>query len=477
MSENFGPIYEVTHCVDRDIMADFDAWLVEHISAMLEIPGVSRAANYAAGDDEQGRMRRVTQYFFDSDASLEQYLAGPADVMRLSAAELFGDRFEVSRRVLQETEIIDGELQPAEICLNCGTTLSGQYCGNCGQRARSRLISIWELLQEAFGDLFELDSRLWRTLIPLAIRPGKLTREYLEGRRARFMPPFRTYLVLSIFFFLIAFFDPREELGILFESAEEVAAEAENSDAAGSADEIREEVFRELADEGVIATRIPDAEDQDLGVTGGRGPATEASTVAGAATAPDQDESGGFNIRIGDSQASTSSDCEEIDTEGWPPWLSSRLTPQRVQLVCERMIADDGRAFVTKLLDNIPAALFVLLPLMALILKILYPLSKRFYVEHLLFVIHFHAFAFLLLTLQILLTRTAALLGFPDGVTAISVVAVTLYMPIYLFKAMRRVYGQGRVLSFLKFLVLLLSYFFGLTAIFFFAAIFAAFSI
>ena len=97
---------------------------------------------------------------------------------------------------------------------------SGQYCGNCGQRARSRLISIWELTQEAFGDLLELDSRLWRTLIPLvAFEAGQThTRDYLEGRRARFMPPFRTYLVLSIFFFLIAFFDPAtRSLAIFFE--------------------------------------------------------------------------------------------------------------------------------------------------------------------------------------------------------------------------------------------------------------------
>ena len=50
-------------------------------------------------------------------------------------------------------------------CLNCGTELRGQYCGHCGQRASSRLISLWELTRDAFGDLLELDSRLWRTLL------------------------------------------------------------------------------------------------------------------------------------------------------------------------------------------------------------------------------------------------------------------------------------------------------------------------
>ena len=110
-------------------------------------------------------------------------------------------------------------------CLNCGTRLRGQYCGNCGQRASSRLISLWELMRDAFGDLLELDSRLWRTLIPLLVRPGKLTRDYLEGRRARYMPPFRMYLVLSVIFFVVAFFDPRDDLSLLFEAEPEPVPE------------------------------------------------------------------------------------------------------------------------------------------------------------------------------------------------------------------------------------------------------------
>ena len=110
-------------------------------------------------------------------------------------------------------------------CLNCGTELRGQYCGTCGQRSRSRLISLWELVSDAFGDLLELDSRLWQTLLPLLIRPGRLTYDYLQGKRARFMPPFRMYLVLSVVFFVVAFFDPRDDLSLLFEPEPEPTPE------------------------------------------------------------------------------------------------------------------------------------------------------------------------------------------------------------------------------------------------------------
>ena len=133
-------------------------------------------------------------------------------------------------------------------CLNCGTELRGQYCGHCGQRATSRLISLWELLRDAFGDLFEFDSRLWRTMIPLLVRPGRLTRDYLLGRRARYMPPFRMYLVLSVIFFVIAFFDPREDLGLLFEPEPVSAPEEQQAEKDESLDVALERVDKLAAD-------------------------------------------------------------------------------------------------------------------------------------------------------------------------------------------------------------------------------------
>lgn len=473
MPPNFGPVYEVTHDIDPDIVDDFDTWLARHVEEMLELPGIMRAATYVADDERLARPRRVSWYRFESDADLERYLAGPAETMRQSCATLFGGRFDVTRRVLHETNLVDGSRKPPEVCLNCGTTLSGQYCGNCGQRARSRLISIWELLQEAFGDLFEIDSRLWRTLVPLAFRPGALTRDYLQGRRARFMPPFRTYLVLSLLFFLVAFFDPRQELGFLFEPEAEAPPEAAGTLAEPSGDdELRDNVLKELVEEGVISAEqarreVAEAVPADAAPEPVNEQAPERKARDGDA----------FNVQIGDDGAVTTSDCENMDVGNMPEWLATRLTPARLKAVCERIRADDGKAFVGKLLDNVPASLFVLLPLMALILKLLYPLSKRYYVEHLLFVVHFHAFVFLILTLEILVTRLATTTRLPEAVSGIAIFAVSVYIPVYLYKSMRRVYSQGHFFTSCKFLVLMLSYFIGLACMFFFAAVFAAFSI
>jgi hypothetical protein len=350
------------------------------------------------------------------------------------------------------------EVRPPEACLNCGAPLHGQYCARCGQRARGRLISVWELVRDAIGDLFELDSRLWRTIIPLMFHPGELTHDYLIGRRARFMPPFRTYLVLSIVFFLVAFFDPQQQFGILYENGE--TAEQQRKTPA----EIRREVLDDLAAEGIhvpgrVRDQVPAAPEAE------KAEPQKQAARSGPNVPVRPDRPPNFNCDLGDFTASG------------PDWFTRRVTKERLQRICDTVAADRGRSFINQLLDNIPAALFVLLPLMALILKVLYPLSKRYYVEHLLFVLHFHAFLFLILTLQVLFSRTVALLGFPAMLTNLSVFVVSLYVPVYLYKSMRRVYAQGRGITILKYFILVLTYLVGLTFMLAFAAFYTAFSI
>ena len=88
MADSFGPVYEVTHTLEREIVADFDAWLSEHAEEMLSVQGIRRATVYAADDDDEGRPRRVSHYHFESDEDLENYLSGPAATMRLAATTL-----------------------------------------------------------------------------------------------------------------------------------------------------------------------------------------------------------------------------------------------------------------------------------------------------------------------------------------------------------------------------------------------------
>ena len=114
------------------------------------------------------------------------------------------------------------------------------------------------------------------------------------------------------------------------------------------------------------------------------------------------------------------------------------------------------RMLVEKVEENAPVGVFVMMPLFAFILKILYVRRKRFYVEHFVFALHTHAFAFLV--------GTAVLLMNVDALEAL----IFLWFLIYLFLALKRVYGQSVIRTFLKYVLLGISYsfllVFGITA-------------
>jgi len=445
-----GLIYESLVFVEPESLGDYDAWVREQLERARRTAGVVDAVSFEVGPDVEGRPGKACQFTLEDDEALERFVDGLATEMEAAALDRFGDAISWQERILREDEF--RELPAGEMpeCLNCGAHMRGQYCGNCGQRARGRLISLWELVRDAFGDLFELDSRLWRTVVPLVIRPGRLTYDYLQGRRARYMPPFRMYLVLSLLFFLVAFFDPRETFGIFYEpQTQEDASDEQRHEAAEIADEVR----RDLAEEGI-------------------------TIGAPAATVEAEEDTGDrLDIRInGDGAPEASCQFDEDSIDG-PDWLKRRLTPERLTHLCEQIKKDNGRQFLRNVVDNIPIALIVLLPIMAFVLKALYPLSRRYYVEHLLFFVHFHAFMFLILTLQILIGRLNAVLPTPEAIGILLIVAASFYVPVYLFVAMRRVYGQGRLLTALKYIVLTVSYLAGFTVTMIGAVTMAAFSV
>lgn len=94
-----------------------------------------------------------------------------------------------------------GPVAPTPRCRNCGASAPGAYCPACGQETRLALPTVRELMRDAAGRLVAVDGRLWRTLCLLMFRPGFLTREYLDGRRKRYVRPARLFFVMSLLLF------------------------------------------------------------------------------------------------------------------------------------------------------------------------------------------------------------------------------------------------------------------------------------
>ncbi len=303
-------------------------------------------------------------------------------------------------------------------CLNCDASLRGQYCWQCGQRATGRLITLRELVADLIDALIDADSRLWRSLILLVFRPGRLTVDYLSGRRARYIPPFRMYIVIT---------GP----GAVTLDAEQEAEIREEIDA------LREDIGDERAD---AVQKFVDQLDAD----------------AIADTAP--------SCSIGDFILAI-------------PGTDAQITGEELEQICQNAIDAGPAAFAEALIENLPAAIFIFLPFIALILKILYLGSGRFFVEHLLFLLHYHSFFFVLFTVVLTLESALSLLAFAELVaTPIGFVSI-VYVPVYLFKALRRVYGQGAAVTAFKYVILCSTYFVSMLIAFIGLVIFTALTI
>lgn len=134
-------------------------------------------------------------------------------------------------------------------------------------------------------------------------------------------------------------------------------------------------------------------------------------------------------------------------------WIEALVRP-RLEAACKNIAADNGRQFSAVLVRNLGRAMFVFLPLMAALMKLLYWRPRRYYLEHLVLLIHNHACVLLLFSMFILATHWLR----SSGAEGPFVLALIWYVPRYLYRSMKYMYGQSGLLTFLKFNVLAVTY-------------------
>ncbi len=321
-------------------------------------------------------------------------------------------------------------------CRNCGAELYGEYCWKCGQREGRPNFHFTDVAGELSDDLLRWDSRLWRTLLPLLLRPGYLTREFIEGRRARYVQPFRLYLIISFVSFLtLSLVNLENPLTLLVEPATQQSPPTPDAAKKTTVGQARQKSIEAGIDnpsareDGTINLDVND---------GTNAVSSDDLPGDGLAHAP-------TDIGI---ERSAGSEQKSIKLRGenslsWLRALEGRLEQNA------RQVAEDPTEFTRQLIDFLPQMMFLLLPLFALLLRIVYLFSPFHYLQHLVFALHFHSFVYLLYPISELLEYTAA---YAAG--TLLMLGLLLYLPL----ALRRAYGSSLIGALGKSTVILLAH-------------------
>jgi hypothetical protein len=313
---------------------------------------------------------------------------------------------------------------PLSHCENCGAALTGPYCAHCGQPAVDYHRSFGSLLADAADAFFNLDARFFQSFGLLLFKPWRLTNEFVEGKRARHVHPLRVYLIASVTFFLV--------INFLSKNTHLAAnRSAHHSNFSLSA----------TAPTPLPLLASTPSPDFSLGL----------SALPSPRAVPSPDQENSF-IRFD----------EEENKSDFGHWLEKRAKEKIGPT------GDRSDLFLKALIQNLAPMVLCCIPLFALVLKILYVFKRRYYIEHLIFALHTHAFVFLSTVIIIGLGFLLALKS--TALTAVACTFLSFAVLVQLLVAIRRVYRQNWFATLFKFAfgsliyVVLLSFAFAVTA-------------
>jgi hypothetical protein len=316
---------------------------------------------------------------------------------------------------------------PEDQCENCGALLHGPYCSQCGQKAADRIVPVWHMINEALEAVVELDLRVLYTLPKFLFLPGRLTKEYLNGRRKRYIRPFRLYLFSTFVLFAVIALTTTGTFGLVLDPQGMARLNPPNT--------------------GITLSGGVDS------LAAASPPAADSTAAAGAPTAPSTDDRSPFGDPERRKKLANDlrSDSTSVQFDLYDdPEANARM--ERLLRVKAAQAVENPWEAVGSMIDRGPYLMFLLLPIFAFLLKLLYVRRGRLYMEHMIFSLHVHALAFFAFTVGLLLRQSDV--GWLDA-SAPWVEASPL---LYLVLALSHVYEQGLLKSALKALILLSIY-------------------
>jgi hypothetical protein len=307
-------------------------------------------------------------------------------------------------------------------CENCGTPLYGKYCYACGQPTNGLVRHFGSVLSDIADSVLNIDERVFKTLLPLYLRPGKLTLDYFAGKRARYVTPFRLVFFLAI----VAFFSTQITVRAGFTPVNKA-----------------------------VAVSTPGGKTTLAVVPGPKGLAAPISSDDGAFA--------NGNLSLNDKVLWNR--ATRPLRIGWLPdpaveWINDLIGNAQQQLHAMNAGTWDEqqnarRKFTLGMYSAAPTVLFVLLPIFALMLKVFYIFKRRLYMEHLIVAMHSHAFLMLSMLVLVLIGVLSHWLaphgGWPRVPFVLLSIAAWIWIFVYLWLMQKRVYRQGWFMTNVKY--------------------------
>ncbi len=330
-------------------------------------------------------------------------------------------------------------------CSNCDAPLLGPFCYECGQSLKSPIRELTSLVVDLFEFITDVDGRFVKSLGLLYCRPGRLSMRYLGGERVRFMRPLRMYLGLSIILFLAVSLTNTVET--------EVRVDGSGVNITGPSEQVEPMSAEEMAAEARAIQQLdPSSAEfrERIAAHAERAAAQGQQAIREAQKDIPAEFRERPDVRFND---------KDWDKETNPliiSWLPDAANEALNELIGKAVdnvtkVQDDPQRLMDAFMDVLPQTMFVLLPLFALLLKLVYLFKKRLYVEHLIVALHSHSFLFLSFLLLWAFAELSALWPVIETPLTWLMIAVGTWIPVYLFLTQKRVYAQGWIMTTIKY--------------------------
>ncbi len=335
------------------------------------------------------------------------------------------------------------------LCANCGIELNGQFCHQCGQSSRSMIKFFGEVIKEVLDDVIGYDSRLKHSIVPLLFQPGKLSKEYIQGRRFYYVMPFRLYLFTSILFIITLQFTT-SGTNFLPENIQQSTTKAVPTTLATNQSKNSNTISPTTDQSNLenITQAFIDASAQKSANVSQENKDTNEKKKVGVYFHLNEN-----GLTIDQSKQLTSSKFINISTDN-----------RKLNLIMDEINAKaeswkkDPSPLINEFFNLFPYMMFIILPVFAIFSKFFYLFSKRYYVEHLIFSLHNHSFIYLVMLIEISLeamqssikmatfTGAGVLYEMMDWIN----ILIILWIIAYIFIATKRFYQQGWVMTISK---------------------------